>query len=55
MAENGRGSDHGINRDVVIREAVEAGYRLLEEHDFVKADDMDYFPVFTLPNLHHPP
>ena len=42
----GNGDDHGVARDVVIREAKEAGYRLLEEKDFVK-DGMDYFLVFS--------
>jgi cyclopropane fatty-acyl-phospholipid synthase-like methyltransferase len=44
---NGNGEDHGVARDVVIREATQAGYRLLESHDFVKGDKMDYFLVFT--------
>jgi ubiquinone/menaquinone biosynthesis C-methylase UbiE len=43
---NGNGEDHGVGRDVVIREAKEAGYRLLEQYDFVKADKVDYFLVF---------
>jgi hypothetical protein len=42
---NGNGENHGIAREVVIREANQAGYRLLEEDDFVK-DGMDYFLVF---------
>lgn len=42
---NGNGENHGVARDVVIREADEAGYRLLEQYDFVK-DGMDYFLVF---------
>lgn len=45
---NGNGEDHGIQKDVVIREASDAGYRLLEQYDFVKADKMDYFLVFTV-------
>ncbi len=45
---NGNGEDHGVGRDVVIREAKEAGYKLLEQYDFVKGDKMDYFLVFTL-------
>ena len=45
---NGNGEDHGVEKDVVIREAKEAGYRVLEQYDFVKADQMDYFLVFTL-------
>ena len=44
---NGNGEDHGVNRDVVIREAEEAGYKLLEQYDFVKGDKMDYFLVFV--------
>jgi len=44
---NGNGEDHGVNRDVVIREAAQAGYRLLEQYDFVKADKMSYFLIFT--------
>jgi ubiquinone/menaquinone biosynthesis C-methylase UbiE len=44
---NGNGEDHGINREVVISEAKEAGYRLDEQFDFVKGDKMDYFLVFT--------
>jgi ubiquinone/menaquinone biosynthesis C-methylase UbiE len=45
---NGNGTDHGISQKVVIKEAAEAGYRLLENYDFVKGDNMDYFLVFTL-------
>lgn len=44
---NGNGEDHGVGKDVVIREAKEAGYRLLNQYDFVKRDKMDYFLVFT--------
>ncbi len=43
---NGRGDDHGVDRAVVIREALEAGYSLKAEYDFVKPDGMDYFLVF---------
>jgi ubiquinone/menaquinone biosynthesis C-methylase UbiE len=43
---NGNGENHGIGKDVVIREAQEAGYRLVKQYDFVK-DGMDYFLVFT--------
>ena len=42
---NGDGENHGVARDVVIREAKEAGYQLLEQDGFVK-DGMDYFLVF---------
>jgi hypothetical protein len=45
---NGNGEDHGVDREVVIREAKEAGYRLLDQYDFVKQDKMDYFLVFTV-------
>jgi ubiquinone/menaquinone biosynthesis C-methylase UbiE len=44
---NGNGEDHGVGKDVVIREAQEAGYHLLKQYDFVKGDKMDYFLVFT--------
>jgi len=43
---NGKGDDHGADRALVIKEAERAGYTLVEEHDFVKPDDMDYFLVF---------
>jgi SAM-dependent methyltransferase len=42
----GNGENHGIAPGVVIREANEAGFQLLEKYDFVK-DGMDYFLVFT--------
>lgn len=46
---DGNGEDHGVHKDVVLREAGEAGYRLLEEHDdLVKGDKMDYFLVFAV-------
>lgn len=45
---NGQGDDHGIARDVVLKEAVRAGFELIEEHDFVKGDGMDYFLVFVM-------
>jgi SAM-dependent methyltransferase len=45
---NGNGEDHGVGRDVVIREAGRAGYRLLDSYDFVKGDKMDYFLVFVV-------
>lgn len=43
---NGKGDDHGINKENVIEEAKRAGFSLLEEYDFVKTDGMDYFLVF---------
>jgi len=45
---NGDGENHGVSRDVVIKEAAEAGYQLIEQYDFVKADNMDYFLVLGL-------
>jgi ubiquinone/menaquinone biosynthesis C-methylase UbiE len=44
---NGNGEDHGVEREVVLREAMQAGYRLLEQYDFVKGDKMDYFLVLV--------
>jgi SAM-dependent methyltransferase len=44
---NGNGEDHGVSRDVVLHEATQAGYRLLEQYDFVKGDKMDYFLVLV--------
>ena len=43
---NGNGENHGIGSEVIIREADEAGYKLLGKYDFVK-DGMDYFLVLT--------
>jgi ubiquinone/menaquinone biosynthesis C-methylase UbiE len=43
---NGNGEDHGIQKDVIVQEAQRAGYRLLNQYDFVKADREDYFLVF---------
>jgi predicted methyltransferase len=44
---NGDGTNHGVNKDVVVREAAQAGYKLRDSQDFVKADGMDYFLIFT--------
>ena len=44
---NGSGENHGVAKDIVVREAKEAGYILLNDYDFVKGDKMDYFLVFT--------
>jgi SAM-dependent methyltransferase len=44
---NGNGENHGVARDIVIKEASEAGYALLSQYDFVKGDGMDYFLVFA--------
>jgi len=43
---NGNGENHGVSKDIVIREATQAGYTLLSQYDFVKGDGMDYFLVF---------
>lgn len=43
---NGKGDDHGIDADSIIREAGRAGFQLVEQYDFVKPDGMDYFLVF---------
>jgi predicted methyltransferase len=43
---SGIGTDHGINADVVIKEAAEAGFKLVGQHDFVKSDEVDYFLIF---------
>jgi predicted methyltransferase len=43
---DGKGDDHGIDQDVVIKEAERAGFALVGRHDFVKPDDVDYFLVF---------
>jgi SAM-dependent methyltransferase len=44
---NGNGENHGVGSEVVIREAKQAGYRLVDKYDFVKPDKMDYFLVFV--------
>ncbi len=44
---SGNGANHGVSKDVVVREAAQAGYELRDSQDFVKADGMDYFLVFT--------
>lgn len=42
----GKGDDHGVSAETVIREAGRAGFELVEQHDFVKPDGLDYFLVF---------
>jgi predicted methyltransferase len=44
---NGNGENHGVSNGVVVREAAQAGYELRDSQDFVKADGMDYFLIFT--------
>jgi ubiquinone/menaquinone biosynthesis C-methylase UbiE len=46
---NGTGTNHGVNKKVVVEEAARAGYHLIETYDFVKDDGMDYFLLFTVP------
>jgi len=41
---NGNGENHGVNREVVMREATDAGY-VVEQHMDWKHDGMDYFVV----------
>jgi len=45
---NGNGENHGVGREVVIHEAAEAGYKVIEQYDFVKGDNVDYFLVFEV-------
>jgi ubiquinone/menaquinone biosynthesis C-methylase UbiE len=45
---NGDGTNHGIDRKIVINEATRAGYHLVDTYDFVKDDGMDYFLLFTV-------
>jgi SAM-dependent methyltransferase len=44
---NGNGEDHGVGREIVISEAREAGFTMVDQYDFVKGDKMDYFLVLT--------
>ncbi len=44
---NGTAENHGVNRDIVLKEAAQAGYRLLKQYDFVKGDKMDYYLVLV--------
>jgi cyclopropane fatty-acyl-phospholipid synthase-like methyltransferase len=44
---NGNRENHGVGRDIVIKEAADAGFVLLSQYDFVKGDGMDYFLVFA--------
>jgi hypothetical protein len=43
---NGNGTNHGVGRDIVIREMKDAGYKLIQQEDY-KKDGMDYFLVFA--------
>ncbi len=44
---NGNGSNHGVEKSVVIHEMEQAGYKLADEKDsLVKDDGVDYFLIF---------
>jgi predicted methyltransferase len=43
---NSEGEDHGLDKDLVIEEAKRAGFVLVNQYDFVKPDNVDYFLVF---------
>jgi SAM-dependent methyltransferase len=43
---NGDGTNHGVGRDVVIREMKQAGYKVIQQEDY-KKDGMDYFLIFA--------
>src|SRR5712671_2885131 len=43
---NGKGDDHGLDKEIVIKEAARAGFVLVNQYDFVKPDNVDYFLVF---------
>jgi predicted methyltransferase len=44
---DGNGSNHGVQKAVVVREMEQAGYKLTAEQDsLVKDDKMDYFLIF---------
>jgi ubiquinone/menaquinone biosynthesis C-methylase UbiE len=42
---NGSAENHGVNSEIVVKEAESAGYKVVGKYDFVK-DGMDYFLVF---------
>ncbi|MDQ2746524.1 MAG: methyltransferase domain-containing protein [Acidobacteriota bacterium] len=43
---SGDGTDHGLNKEVVIDEMKRAGFKKVDDYDFTKADGQDYFLVF---------
>jgi predicted methyltransferase len=43
---NGKGDDHGVEKEIVIDEVGRAGFVLVSQYDFVKPDNVDYFLVF---------
>ena len=48
---NGKGDDHGLDKEVVIKEVERAGFVLINQYDFVKPDNVDYFLVFRASDL----
>ena len=46
--KNGNGADHGLKKDMVVKEMGEAGYKLVGTYDFTKADGQDYFLIFQV-------
>lgn len=45
---NGSGSDHGVEKDIVVQEMSQAGYELKDEKDsLVTEDKVDYFLIFA--------
>ncbi len=44
---NGTGANHGVNKDTVVKEMDEAGYKLTGAYDFTKPDGEDYFLIFV--------
>lgn len=46
---NGNGTDHGIQKNVVVQEMSQAGYELKDEKDsLVTEDHVDYFLIFAM-------
>jgi hypothetical protein len=43
---NGKGDDHGLDKEVVIEESGRARFVLVNAYDFVKPDNVNYFLVF---------
>lgn len=45
----GHGDDHGIDPEIVVAEVQRAGFRLVRQYDFTKADQNDYMLLFQRP------
>jgi hypothetical protein len=43
LIKNGKGDDHGIDKEKVVAEAKRAGFALKKEFDFTKADGNGLF------------